>query len=178
MENRSIIKTLLKNSLVLFSGNSAANICGLISLAILTRSLGAELFGYYTLAFAMIETADGVRNLEAIAATAGLDGIYVGPADLTLGTQLGRLAPGLDRTEDEMVTLIQKVASVCKEYGLISGIHCGTAEYASKAIGWGYNLTTIGGDTRLLASAAAASVSSWRKLTGRKEKAQVTGGVY
>ena len=49
---------------------------------------------------------------------------------------------------------------------------------ASKAIGWGYNLTTIGGDTRLLASAAAASVSSWRKLTGRKEKAQVTGGVY
>ena len=130
------------------------------------------------LAFAMIETADGVQNLEAIAATAGLDGIYVGPADLTLGTQLGRLAPGLDRTEDEMVTLIQKVASVCKEYGLIAGIHCGTAEYASKAIGWGYNLTTIGGDTRLLASAAAASVSSWRKLTGRKEKVQVTSGVY
>ena len=70
------------------------------------------------------------------------------------------------------------LASVCKEYGLIAGIHCGTAEYASKAIGWGYNLTTIGGDTRLLASAAAASVSSWRKLTGRKEKVQVTSGVY
>ena len=37
------------------------------------------------LAFAMIETGQGMSNLEAIAATPGLDGIYVGPADLTLG---------------------------------------------------------------------------------------------
>ena len=44
------------------------------------------------LAMAMIETADGVRNLEAICATPGLDGVYVGPADLALGTQEGRLA--------------------------------------------------------------------------------------
>ena len=33
------------------------------------------------LAMAMIETADGVRNLEEICATPGLDGVYVGPAD-------------------------------------------------------------------------------------------------
>ncbi len=59
------------------------------------------------LALAMIETADGVANLEEIAATPGLDGIYVGPADLTLGTQEGRLAPGFDREEPEMVALIQ-----------------------------------------------------------------------
>ena len=77
-----------------------------------------------------------------------------------------------------MTTLIKRVANVCNKYGIIAGIHCGTAEYASKAIGWGYNLTTIGGDTRLLASAASASVSDWRKLTGRAENAQVTGGVY
>jgi 4-hydroxy-2-oxoheptanedioate aldolase len=130
------------------------------------------------LAFAMIETADGIENLEAIAATVGLDGIYVGPADLTLGTQLGRLSPGLDRTEEEMVALIKKVANVCNKYGIISGIHCGTAEYASKAIGWGYNLTTVGGDTRFLTSAASASVSAWQKLTGREKDIQVNGGVY
>jgi 4-hydroxy-2-oxoheptanedioate aldolase len=38
------------------------------------------------LAFAMIETQGGIDNLEEIAATPGLDGIYIGPADLTLGT--------------------------------------------------------------------------------------------
>ncbi|MGL4279835.1 MAG: HpcH/HpaI aldolase family protein, partial [Albidovulum sp.] len=45
------------------------------------------------LAFAMIETKAGIDNLEEIAATPGLDGIYVGPADLALGMQGGRLAP-------------------------------------------------------------------------------------
>jgi len=35
------------------------------------------------LAFAMIETAQGMADLSSIAATPGLDGIYVGPADLT-----------------------------------------------------------------------------------------------
>jgi 4-hydroxy-2-oxoheptanedioate aldolase len=130
------------------------------------------------LAFAMIETANGMKNLESIVATPGLDGIYVGPADLTLGTQEGRLAPGLDRMEDEMITLIKRVASVCNKHKIIAGIHCGTAEYAAKAIGWGYNLTTIGGDTKLLANAASASVSAWRNLTGREENVKVTGGVY
>lgn len=53
------------------------------------------------LALAMIETAEGIANLEEIAATPGLDGLYIGPADLTLGTQNGRLAPGFDREEPE-----------------------------------------------------------------------------
>ena len=35
--------------------------------------------------FAMIETADAVANLDDIVSTPGLDGVYIGPADLTLG---------------------------------------------------------------------------------------------
>ncbi len=31
----------------------------------------------------MIETAEAVRNLDAILDTPGLDGVYIGPADLT-----------------------------------------------------------------------------------------------
>lgn len=45
------------------------------------------------LAMAMIEAPAGVANLETIAATHGFDGIYIGPADLTLVTQNGRLPP-------------------------------------------------------------------------------------
>ena len=43
------------------------------------------------LAFAMVETAEAMANLEAIVATPGLDGIYVGPADLSFS--LSRRAP-------------------------------------------------------------------------------------
>ena len=118
------------------------------------------------LALAMIETKEGVKNLEAIAATPGLDGIYVGPADLTLGTQDGRLAPGFDREEEAMISLIKHIQSVCKKNGIKACLHCGTPEYAARAIAWGYDLTTVSGDSRLLAGAASASVKKWRELTG------------
>jgi 4-hydroxy-2-oxoheptanedioate aldolase len=130
------------------------------------------------LALAMIETADGMANLEEIAATPGLDGIYVGPADLTLGTQEGRLPPGFDRKEPEMITLIQKIADVCKINNIKACLHCGTPDYAAKAISWGYDLTTVGGDSRLLAGAASASVSTWHDLVGRGSKPSSAEGGY
>ncbi|MDW4498508.1 aldolase/citrate lyase family protein [Sulfitobacter sp. D35] len=118
------------------------------------------------LALAMIETAQGVENLEEIAATPGLDGLYVGPADLTLGSQAGRLPPGLDREEPEMIALIQHIAEVCDRNGLRACLHCGSADYAARAIGWGFHLTTVSGDARLLAAAASESVQRFRTLTG------------
>jgi len=117
------------------------------------------------LALAMIETAQGMDNLDAIAATPGLDGIYIGPADLTLGTQAGRLPPGFDREEPEMLALIQRILAACQAHGLAACLHCGSAEYAARAIGWGVRMTTVSGDSRLLAAAASASVAQWRALT-------------
>jgi 4-hydroxy-2-oxoheptanedioate aldolase len=117
------------------------------------------------LALAMIETAEGMANLEAIAATPGLDGLYVGPADLTLSLSQGRLAPGFDREEPEMIAALQRIAAVCRARGIAAGLHCGTPEYAARAVGWGYSLTTVGGDSRFLAAAAGAAVAGFRKLT-------------
>ncbi len=124
------------------------------------------------LAFAMIETAEGMANLDAIAATPGLDGIYVGPADLTLGTQSGRLPPAFDREEPEMIALIQQIVATCKANNIRAALHCGTPQYAARAIGWGFDMTTVSGDSRLLAAAAAASVATFRSLT--KDDAAVT----
>ncbi|GAA5658005.1 MULTISPECIES: HpcH/HpaI aldolase family protein [Brucella] len=128
-------------------------------------------------ALAMIETREGVDNLEEIAATPGLDGIYVGPADLTLGTQEGRLPPGFDREEPEMIELIQYIVAVCRKNDIRACLHCGTAEYAARAVEWGFDLTTVSGDTRLLAAAAAASVARWRELTGAT-LTKATEGAY
>ena len=118
------------------------------------------------LAFAMIETREGMANLAGIAATPGLDGLYVGPADLTLGLTQGRLAPGFDREEPEMIAALKDILAACKANNIRAALHCGTPEYAARAIGWGYDMTTVSGDTRLLAGAAAASVTKFRQLTG------------
>lgn len=116
------------------------------------------------LAFAMVETAEGMANLDAIAATPGLDGIYVGPSDLSLGLSDGALPPGFDREEPEMIAALQRIARACRENGIRPALHCGTADYAARAIGWGYEMATVAGDVRLLATAAAASVARFRGL--------------
>ncbi|MGY4752549.1 HpcH/HpaI aldolase family protein [Pannonibacter sp. Q-1] len=127
------------------------------------------------LAFAMIETADGMANLDAIAATPGLDGIYVGPADLTLGLAQGRLAPGFDREEPEMIEALQRIVAACKKVGIRAALHCGTADYAARAIKWGFDMTTVSGDSRLLAAAAQASVARFRELTSAEALAAEAG---
>ncbi|QDY70619.1 HpcH/HpaI aldolase family protein [Qingshengfaniella alkalisoli] len=116
------------------------------------------------LALAMIETAQAMDNLDEIASTPGLDGIYVGPADLTLGTQQGRLAPAFDREEPEMIDMLKRIVAACRVSGIRACLHCGTPDYAARAVDWGFDLVTVSGDTRLLASAASASVARFRQL--------------
>ena len=122
------------------------------------------------LAFAMIETADGVTNLDAIAATPGLDGLYVGPADLTLGYMNGALPPGFDREEPEMIAVQQKIAKAARDAGIHAALHCGSPEYARRGIEWGFDMVTVQNDVRFLATGAGAAVESFRALTGSAAK--------
>lgn len=118
------------------------------------------------LAFAMVETAEAMANLDAIAATPGLDGIYVGPADLTFSLAKGRLAPAFDREEPEMIEALRTIVAACKRHGIRAALHCGTPDYAARAVQWGYDMTTVSNDVRLMAGAADAAVKRFRSLTG------------
>jgi 4-hydroxy-2-oxoheptanedioate aldolase len=116
------------------------------------------------LCFAMIETAEAFKNLEEIVSTPGLDGVYIGPADLTLGLTGRKYPTGFDREEPEMVEAIKTVLEKSHKAGIRAALHCGTPAYAAKAVGWGFDLVTISNDVRLLAGAAGASVSAARQL--------------
>lgn len=118
------------------------------------------------LCLAMIETAEAVANLDAIVATPGLDGVYIGPADLTLGLTGRRFRTGFDREEPEIVAAILDILARAKRAGIRACLHNGSAAYAAKAIGWGFDLVTVSNDVRLLASAAQASVAEVRRLVG------------
>ena len=67
-----------------------------------------------------------------------------------------------------MIGLIRRIAEVAKANGLRACLHCMTPDYAARAIGWGYELTTVGGDARFLAAAAGASVGRWRDLVAAR----------
>ncbi|NIY49886.1 HpcH/HpaI aldolase family protein [Cedecea colo] len=116
--------------------------------------------------FAMIETAEAVENLEEIVATPGLDGVYIGPADLTLGLTGRKYRTGFDRTEPEIVDAIKHILHTAHRAGKKAGLHNGSAAYAAKAAEWGFDLVTLSNDVQLLRSAAAASVQQFRELSG------------
>ncbi|MCY4261072.1 MAG: aldolase/citrate lyase family protein [Rhodobacteraceae bacterium] len=114
------------------------------------------------LAFAMVETAEGYANLDAIAATPGLDGIYVGPSDLTLGLTKGQAAPALDREEPVMIDAIRTIQKACAGAGIRAGLHTGSAGYAIRAVSWNFDLVTLNSDTKLLDTAAAEHIGDVR----------------
>lgn len=123
------------------------------------------------LAIAMVETDEAVQNIEAICATEGLDGIYIGPSDLTLGLTGRKYRVGLDREEDEMIEAIQRIKDIAQSRGLRVGIHCGGAPYATRAAGWGFNFVTVGSELTLLAAAARKAVGDVRESLGQANTA-------
>ena len=95
------------------------------------------------LKFAMIETADALRRVEEIAATPGLDGLYIGPSDLSLalgGTQ------GFDKDEPHMLEAYAAVAAACNRNGLTAGIHTATPAFAGRMAEMGFRFITLVGD--------------------------------
>jgi 4-hydroxy-2-oxoheptanedioate aldolase len=111
------------------------------------------------LVLAMIETAEGLRNLDAIVATPGLDGVYVGPNDLALA--LGH-APVSESREPVVADAVERVRAAVTGAGKIAGIFCSGGAGAAQRVAEGFDLVTPGNDAALLRAAMAAAVAAVR----------------
>lgn len=125
--------------------------------------------------FAMIETREALDNIDEIVSTPGLDAVYIGPADLTIGLTGKRYPIGFDRTEPEMVEAIRTILETAHRAGIKAALHCGTAAYAAQAVEWGFDMVTVSNDVRLLAGAAAASVTEFRRLNDGRNTPALPG---
>jgi len=122
------------------------------------------------LKLAMIETKEALNKLDEILDTPNLDGIYIGPADLSLA--LGE-EPGFDKQENTIVFKeILRILEGAKKRNLIAGIHNGTVEYAQKMILKGFNLVTVGSDQRFMSAGAKAAI---HKIKGTKKGPDLKG---
>ena len=109
---------------------------------------------------AMIETREGLDNVEAIVATAGVDGIYVGPNDLSLA--LG-YSPLNEPTEPVVREAIERARRVTVEAGKIAGIFCSDGPAAAERVRQGFDLVTPGNDAALLRAATARAAQEARR---------------
>jgi 4-hydroxy-2-oxoheptanedioate aldolase len=112
------------------------------------------------LTFAMVETAAGLANVEAIVATPGLDGVYIGPSDLSLS--LGG-PPGQDSEAPMLMAAFDRILAACKAAGVRIGVHTNSVAYSQKMLGRGFDLVTVGSDTRFLMSGRreAGEMRAW-----------------
>lgn len=108
---------------------------------------------------AMIETEEGYKNLDEILETPGLDGVYIGPNDLSLG--LGR-PPTLDSRDEVILKAIDHILQRANAHDKIAGIHCASPEYAREMVDNGFKLVTVGSDARYIMSGAKAAVDTFR----------------
>lgn len=116
-------------------------------------------------ALAMIETAEAMENLDAIVATPGLDGVYIGPSDLTFGLSNGSLPAGMDRQEPEMIAAIERILKAAHDAGIKACLHTATPDYAVRGFEWGFDLVTMASDAMHLAQGAGSAVKDVRSRT-------------
>ena len=103
------------------------------------------------------EHQDAVANIDEIAATSGVDAIFVGPFDLSLS--MGR--PG-KVADPDVVKAISTVRDAVQGRGLPLGIFGVAPEAVSGWMGQGFTLIACGVDMMLLGGAARSMLTQLR----------------
>jgi 4-hydroxy-2-oxoheptanedioate aldolase len=111
------------------------------------------------LAFAMVETRESLAILDDILAVPGLDGVFIGPGDLSIalsnGAEMNAASPAVDR-------VLQDVARRSRAAAKVPAVYATTGERAAAMFGMGYGLCAVGSDLGYLRAGAKAIVEAAR----------------
>jgi 4-hydroxy-2-oxoheptanedioate aldolase len=116
--------------------------------------------GGEVLCLVMVETREALERVGEIAATPGLDGVYIGPSDLALS--LG-LTPTLEIMEGEHAEAVERIREACHRNGIAAGIHTPSGEWARRHAQAGFDLITVASDAPLLRGAASREMTTARQ---------------
>jgi 4-hydroxy-2-oxoheptanedioate aldolase len=92
---------------------------------------------------AMVETKEGLANLDAICATPGLDAVYIGPSDLSFA--LG-MAPRGDNPDPAHIAACDRIRDVAHKHGIKACMHCASAAFGAGAVKRGFDLVMLTSD--------------------------------
>ena len=110
-----------------------------------------------TLTLAMIETAAALGNVDAIAATPGIDALFVGPYDLSTALSGGKAQ---DVQAPEVERAIDRICEAANKAGKIPGIYCRDTERALAMAKRGFRFIAVGSDHGIVREGAAAQIKA------------------
>lgn len=107
--------------------------------------------------FVMVESASAVERVDDIAGVSGVDGIYVGPADLavSMGLLPGSRDAGLEAA-------IERVRGACAAAGVVAAIHATDGAEARRRLDQGFAMATCGTDLGLFRTCVADQLKTAR----------------
>ncbi|WP_181028646.1 HpcH/HpaI aldolase/citrate lyase family protein [Pseudoclavibacter sp. RFBA6] len=116
---------------------------------------------------AMIETRTALEEVSGILDTPGIDGVFVGPYDLSLA--LGATIPFEESVLPELETALATVAAETLSRGKIAGIYAGSGEDAALRASQGYTLVNTTHDLDILLTGMAGELAAARASTPSPE---------
>lgn len=105
-----------------------------------------------------VETKTGLDNLKAIAQVDGVDGVFIGPSDLS--ASLGHLG---DPAHPDVLAAIHAAIDTVIESGKAAGVLATRPELARDCLERGCRFVAVGADVGLLAQGARALNQTYRK---------------
>jgi 4-hydroxy-2-oxoheptanedioate aldolase len=103
----------------------------------------------------MVETTEALANLDQITSTPGIDGVYVGPADLSLS--LGLVPSPYSNTAPTFVEALDRIVASCEKHGIAPGCHAaGVAGAIEARQSQRFRILTVQSDVLALKSGFAA----------------------
>lgn len=110
-----------------------------------------------TLVVALIETAKGIENVEAIMATPGIDVGWMGHYDLTNSM-------GIDGQFDHprYKAAVRKLVGACKRNGKAAGFLCGDVKMGRRYLDWGFRMLCYGTDVAVFQQGLKAGIDGLR----------------
>jgi len=135
---------------------------GTRSFGLVRNTMGAPPLGHAPFCVVMIETVEGMDNLDAIAATPGVDCVLLGAVDLAISMGLPAEEIFRPGASPKVLAELDKIVAACARHGRIAGNAAGDAPDAQRQMARGVRFIPVGAANGFMIAGAKSTLSACR----------------
>jgi 4-hydroxy-2-oxoheptanedioate aldolase len=108
----------------------------------------------------MVEDLRTIERLDELAKAPGIDGFYIGPADLAISMGI---PPFEYRKDKRHAEACKRVVEAARAHKLVAGVHCGSPEEALGRFAEGFQFCPVVNDIAAMTAGATAALQAVRQ---------------
>jgi 4-hydroxy-2-oxoheptanedioate aldolase len=112
-----------------------------------------------SISFAMVETREALAIVDEILETPGVDGIFLGPSDLSIALSGGA---GVNASSPDVEDALAHALARARAAGKLAGVYAATGDNAAQRRAQGFHFIAVGSDSMMLRAGAQAALKAGR----------------